>query len=253
MNLYIIATPIGNLEDITYRAVRILNEVDIIFCENKNHSIILLNYYNISKPLYSLRSYNEERLSSLIINFLEQDKTIAYISDAGTPGISDPGNILISKVRKKNFKIIPIPGASALTTLLSLNSFPGKKITFIGFLSKKKNKRKIKLKESLQNCDILIVYEAPSRILELLEDLDLLFNDSVSILLARELTKKYEDVKEGSPKELIEYLKAVFNIEDYIQKDLHKKQLLKMNKKNKKINKIKGEYSLLISMNKNIN
>jgi len=138
--LYVVATPIGNLEDITYRAIRILSEVDTILCEDTRQTAKLLNHYEIKKKLFSYHAYNEKRVVDKIIERLKGDDDLALVSDGGTPCISDPGYLLISKARQEEIEVVPIPGASAFVSLLSVSGFPTHAFQFLGFLPKKKAK-----------------------------------------------------------------------------------------------------------------
>ena len=201
-SLYIIATPIGNLEDITYRAVRILSEVDLILCEDTRQTVKLLNHLEIKKPLKSYHSYNEKRIVDNIITQIKSGKTIALVSDSGTPCISDPGFVLTSQAINNDINVIPIPGPSAFLALLSISGFPTARFQFIGFLPIKKNKR-LKLLNNLQNFKgIIILYESPYRIHKLLDNLLEIFPKN-QILIGRELTKKFEECYRGTAEELV--------------------------------------------------
>ncbi len=217
-NLYVVATPIGNLEDITYRAVKTLSEVDVILCEDKRNTIKLLNHYNIKKPLFSYHSYNEKRVVVKIINMLKNNKELALVSDRGTPCISDPGSLLISHAVSEGIKVIPIPGPSALLTLLSIGGTPSNSFQFIGFLSTKKNKRLKKLSSLLTYEGVIILYESPHRMLKLIEEIAKIYPKN-NIVIARELTKQFEEIYRGTAIELYEQKNTI---------------------------KIKGEYTILI-------
>ena len=194
--LYIVATPIGNLEDITLRAIRVLKEVDLIAAEDTRHSRILLNAYEIKTPLISLHEHNEKERSVLLVSRLEDGMRIAYISDAGTPCISDPGYHLVNLALRKNIRVIPVPGPSALISALSVCGFPADQFLFCGFLPPKENKRR-RLLESLRNEEKTIVfYESPSRITDTLKDVGEILGDR-EIVVARELTKVFEEIKRG--------------------------------------------------------
>ncbi|MBN2627294.1 MAG: 16S rRNA (cytidine(1402)-2'-O)-methyltransferase [Spirochaetales bacterium] len=199
--LYMVATPIGNMEDITYRAVRILGEVDVIACEDTRQTIKLLNHYGIKKPLLSCRAANEKQSAPGLVKMMLEGKTMAYVSDAGTPGLSDPGKILVREARDRGIPVIPVPGASAFASLVSICGFPGKAVTFEGFLSPKKGKRKKRLSELLQREDAFVLYESPFRIVKLLEDLAEL-SPEANVLLGREITKKFEEICEDSAADL---------------------------------------------------
>ena len=199
--LYMVATPIGNMEDMTYRAVRILGEVDLIACEDTRQTIKLLNHYGIKKPLLSCRAANERQSAPGLAKKMEEGCDMAYVSDAGTPGLSDPGKILVREARDRGIEVIPVPGASAFSALVSICGFPGKAVTFEGFLSPKKGKRKKRLGELLERGDAFVLYESPFRIIKLLEDLSDLSPDA-NVLLGREITKKFEEICEDSAQNL---------------------------------------------------
>jgi 16S rRNA (cytidine1402-2'-O)-methyltransferase len=220
-NLYIVATPIGNLEDISLRALRILKEVDLILCEDTRITQKLLNHYQIQKPLLSYHQHSKLQKINYIISLLKEGKNLALVSDSGTPGISDPGNKLISILvnefmsNKKlkdssthqlinSLTIIPIPGPSALTCAASVSGFPMDRFLFLGFLPKKK-KRKEVLKEILESKYPVIFYESPYRIIKTLKELGSM-NKEVGIVVAKELTKKFETIYRGKVDKVIEEL-----------------------------------------------
>lgn len=202
-NLYIVATPIGNLEDITLRALRILGEVTAIACEDTRQTIKLLNKYNIRKKLFSYYHPREKQKTPRIINLLKDGKDVALVSDAGMPGLSDPGYPLIKEAIKEGINIIPIPGASALTTALAASGLPTHRFLFFGFAPTKKEATK-KLLHSLQDEKGTLVFYLPPRktvsFLKLIREM--LGNRQVAI--AREMTKIYEEFLRGSTDELIE-------------------------------------------------
>ncbi len=200
--LYVIATPIGNLEDITLRALRILKEVDIIACEDTRRTGKLLKHYNLRKQVLSFHSHNQKRTAVALLDLLREGKPIALVTDGGTPGISDPGSYLVRLVRDGGYRIVPIPGPSALSSLLSVAGAPTGGMTFAGFLSPKPGRRKKRLKELLSRKDALVLFESPHRILRLLEDLKELAPER-RILLGREMTKLHEEFLEGIPEELL--------------------------------------------------
>ena len=199
--LYIVATPIGNLSDITLRALDTLKSVDIIACEDTRHSIKLLNAHGVSKKLISCRSQNEKSVAKKIISFLEDGKNVAYLSDAGTPGISDPGVVLVSIVRDAGFKVTPIPGPSAMSALISVSGFTGGVVLFEGFLSPKSEKKKKRLEELLERGENFIIYESPFRVIKLLECLKNLA-PSRKVLVGREMTKIFEEFVSGTANEV---------------------------------------------------
>ena len=207
--LYIVATPIGNLEDITLRAIKTLKEVDVIACEDTRHTQTMLTHLEITgKRLIACHAHNEAASSQGIINLLAQGQTVAYCSDAGTPGVSDPGSRLVRAVREAGFTVVPIPGASASVTLISASGLAGKTFTFEGFLSPKSGRRKARLKELLEREEAFIIYESPFRIIKTLEELKAL-DDSRHMVLGREMTKAFEQFIYGTASEVIAQLKVV--------------------------------------------
>lgn len=201
--LYIVATPIGNLGDITYRAIETLKSVDYIAAEDTRHTLQLLNHFEIKKPMISCRAQNEAEVSKKIIALLEDDKSVAFVSDAGTPGISDPGAVLVTEVRKAGFNVVPIPGASAFATLVSVAGTGGKTIIFEGFLSPKSGRRKNRVKELLLAGSAFILYESPYRIVKLLTDIADIDSER-RVVVGRELTKLHEEIVDGSAKDVLE-------------------------------------------------
>lgn len=201
--LYLVATPIGNLDDITFRAVKILQEVDFIAAEDTRHSLKLLNHLDISKPLISYHRHNENIKSDLLIDKLLDGKNIALISDAGTPVISDPGEEIVKIAIEKNIKVVPIPGACALINALIASGLDAKEFTFIGFLPLNKKNRKEKLDEIKNSKSTIILYEAPHKLLSTLQDLNN-FLGSRKIVLAKELTKIHESFISGTAAHLLE-------------------------------------------------
>ena len=203
--LYVVATPIGNLKDITYRAIEILKNSDIIACEDTRRSRKLLNAYDISKPLISCYARKEDFAAQQICALLEDGKTVAYISDAGTPGLSDPGTVLVQKVKENGFPVNVVPGPSAFAALCSVSGFPGKSVTFEGFLSPKAGRRRKRLGELVERKEAFVIFESPARIIKLLNDLaDICPNRK--ILLGREMTKIYEEYIEATAKQMLEIL-----------------------------------------------
>lgn len=201
--LYICPTPIGNLEDITLRTLRVLREVDLIAAEDTRHSVNLLNHYDIKVPLTSYHEHNIRQKGGELVRKLQEGLNIGLISDAGMPGISDPGSDIIGLAIKEGLEVIVLPGASASITALVVSGLPTESFVFEGFLSSKKQDRKKKLKEIEGECRTIILYESPHRILACLEDiLEILGNRKIAV--ARELTKLYEEVFRGSVKEAIE-------------------------------------------------
>jgi len=202
--LYIVATPIGNLGDITFRAIEILKTVDVIAAEDTRHSRKLLTHYNIITPLFSLHNYNEQHKIKTVLDFLDQGKSVALISDAGTPLISDPGYRLTLEAIEKKFNVVPIPGASALITSLSVASLPTDRFCFEGFLPAKSNLRKKYLSTLATEPRTLIFYEAPHRIITTLKDMINIFGEKRKATIARELTKKFEQISHASLGDLLD-------------------------------------------------
>ena len=201
--LFIVATPIGNLGDITYRAIETLKSVDYVAAEDTRHTLQLLNHFEIKKPMISCRAQNEAEVSKKIIALMEEGKSIAFASDAGTPGISDTGAVLVSEVRIAGFYVVPIPGASAFATLVSVAGTGGKTIIFEGFLSPKPGRRKNRVKELLLTGSAFVLYESPFRIVKLLNDIADI-DSSRRVVVGRELTKLHEEIVDGTAKEVYE-------------------------------------------------
>ena len=200
--LYIIATPIGNLEDITYRAVRILGEVDLIAAEDTRHSLKLLNHFNISKPLTSYFDHNQQLKGERILNTLLQGKSVALISDAGTPCVSDPGYHLVRDAVAAGIKVIPIPGPCAAITALSASGLPSDIFTFAGFAPSRQGKRRSFLAEMAVLPGTLVLYEAPHRLEDSLRDILEVLGER-QIVVARELTKIFEEFIRGTVSEVM--------------------------------------------------
>ena len=259
--LFIVATPIGNLEDITIRAIKILGDVDIIAAEDTRHTLKLLNYLKISKPLISYHRHNEEKKTETLIKELKKGKDIALVSDAGTPGISDPGEEIVKKCIKEGINIVPIPGACAMINALICSGIDTKEFEFLGFLPLNKKLRKNKLEEIKKANKTVILYEAPHKLKNTLEDLKEILNNR-KIVLARELTKIHEEfIRESidsliskamdikgefvliieANKDIEENDFAKLSIEEqynfYKEQGLEKKEIIKMIAKNKNVNK----------------
>lgn len=221
--LYIVATPIGNLEDITLRAINVLKEVDFIIAEDTRHSLKLLNHLGISKPLISYHRHNEENKTEDILNKIEEGKNIALISDAGTPVISDPGEFIVKEAIEREIEVIPIPGACAIITALMAAGVNTRNFTFYGFLSLNKKIRTKELEQIKDNNNTVILYEAPHKIKNTMQDLENYVDDR-KIVIARELTKIHEEFIRGT----------IDEIKDKLQNP-------------------KGEYVIIIDKNENIN
>lgn len=201
--LYLVATPIGNLEDITFRAIRILKEVDLIAAEDTRQTLKLLNHYEINKPLISYHRHNEEVKQEVLIQKLKEGQNIALVSDAGTPVISDPGEVIVKEALKEDIKVIPIPGACALINALIASGLDTKEFSFYGFLSLNKKLRKEKLQEIKKENKTIILYEAPHKLTSTLKDLSEILEDR-KIVVARELTKIHEEFLRGTASEILE-------------------------------------------------
>lgn len=199
--LYVIGTPIGNLSDMTYRAVETLKNVDYVAAEDTRHTLQLLNHFEIKKPLISCRAQNEKFAAEKIVKLLDEGSSVAYASDAGTPGISDPGAVLVDCVREGGHDVVPIPGASAFATLISVAGSGGKTLIFEGFLSPKPGKRRSRLRELMATGDAIIIYESPFRITKLLSDISDI-DSTRRVVVGRELTKLHEEIISGSAEEL---------------------------------------------------
>lgn len=204
---YVVGTPIGNLEDITYRAVRILREVDLVLCEDTRVTKNLLNKYEIKTSTFSYPSDNQATDSKFvkILELIEEGKTLALVSDAGTPTISDPGSVLVAKIKEKfsDIEVIAIPGPSAATSALSISGLPASDFTFLGFLPHKKGRETL-FKEIAITERTVVFYESPHRILKTLESLKK-FTPDRKVVIARELTKIFEQIITGTPAEVEKY------------------------------------------------
>lgn len=211
-NLYIVATPIGNLEDITLRALRVLKEVDIIACEDTRHTALMLSHYEIKKRLIATHAHNEKESSKGILTLLDEGNDIAYCSDAGTPGISDPGAVLADYIRNNSdHNVIPIPGPSAFVTLISVSGAIGRTYTFEGFLSPKSGRRKKRLEELISRREPFIIYESPFRVLKSLKEVKEI-DPGISAVMGREMTKQFEEIKKGSIDDIISILEGKSSI-----------------------------------------
>mgnify|MGYP001580725215 CR=1 FL=1 len=204
--LYLVATPIGNLEDITLRAIEILKKVDIVACEDTRKTNRLLTHFSINKKLISLHQYSEKNKTDFLINELSNGKSIAFTSDAGTPGISDPGAFLVAQALKSGIKVSPIPGPSSLTTAFSVSGIQTTQFKFYGFLPNTSGKCK-KVLEQIYNQDLpTIIFESPHRILKTLFLVQNIFGPTYELFIARELTKIYETIYKDKVTSIIERL-----------------------------------------------
>ena len=202
--LYIVSTPIGNLRDITLRALETLKSVDLIAAEDTRHTKILLNHYEIQTPLTSYFEHNESKKADYLVGLLKEGKNIALVTDAGTPGISDPGYPLIQAAKENNIPVTVIPGPTALIAALTLSGLPAHEFIFLGFLPVKSGGRRKKLEEIKRETRTIIFYESPHRLLKTLKDIEEVL-ENPAIVVARELTKKFEEVKVGPVREILEY------------------------------------------------
>jgi len=212
------------LGDITYRALETFRSVDVIAAEDTRHTLQLLSHFEIRKPLVSCRSQNEESASEKIIKMLDDGQNVAYASDAGTPGVSDPGAILAGKAREAGHNVVPIPGASAFATLVSVAGAGGKTLIFEGFLSPKPGRRRSRLRELMEMDAAIVVYESPFRIVKLLTDIADI-DSTRKVVVGRELTKLHEEINEGTASSIRD---------DYAQRS-----------------KIQGEFAVFICNNNN--
>ena len=194
--LYIVSTPIGNLEDITLRALRVLKEVDLVAAEDTRYSVRLLSHYGISRPLISYWGEREKVRAEAVLKRLHEGQSVALTSDAGTPGISDPGSVLIEKAAREGINIVSVPGPSALVAALSISGLPIREFTFIGFLPSRKSQRQKMLKELNLEKRTLVFYEAPHRISGTLKDMVEIFGER-NAALVKEITKIHEEVLRG--------------------------------------------------------
>ncbi len=204
-SLYIVSTPIGNLGDITLRAVETFKKVDLIACEDTRHSLGLLNHLEIKKPLISFHQFSGISKVEKLLELLNEGKSIALISDAGTPGVSDPGEQIIKAAINENINVIPVPGVSAAITALSVSGIDTSEFIFIGFLPHKKG-RQTKLKELALEKRTIILYESPFRVKKMLNELLEFFGDR-KVCVSRELTKKFEETLRGKISEVLPQIK----------------------------------------------
>lgn len=201
--LYIVATPIGNMEDITFRAVNTLKSVDFVLCEDTRVTQKILNHYEIDTKTISYHQHSSENKVNQIEELLNEGKNLALVTDAGTPGISDPGNLLISQLleNNKNLEIITIPGASAIISILSVSGFPTDKFVFLGFIPQK-NKRKKFIEEIKTSEKTSVFYESCHRIKKCLKEMSEILEENREVVIGRELTKKFETIYRGTVKDI---------------------------------------------------
>ena len=203
--LYLVATPIGNLEDMTVRALRILKEVDVIAAEDTRNTKKLCNYFEIDTPLVSYHEHNLEAGGEKLLTYLRDGKSVALVSDAGLPCISDPGADIVAKALMEDFAVVPVPGANAALTALIASGLVPQLFYFFGFLNRNKKERRLQLEKLAKREETILFYEAPHRLKEALKDLHLILGNR-RIVLARELTKKFEEFLRGTIEEAIEWV-----------------------------------------------
>ena len=201
--LFLVGTPIGNLEDMTFRAVRILQEADMIAAEDTRNTIRLCNHFDIRTPLMSYHEHNLEKGGEKILSLLAEGKTVALVSDAGMPCISDPGNDIAMKAIEEGFDVVPVPGANAAISAVVASGLQTQPFSFIGFLSRQKKERNEQLRKLKQKEETLLLYEAPHRLKETVKALTEAFGSSRRVVLARELTKRYEEFLRGTLEEAV--------------------------------------------------
>jgi 16S rRNA (cytidine1402-2'-O)-methyltransferase len=213
--LYVVSTPIGNLEDITLRALRILREVDVVAAEDTRHSLKLLTHYGISKPLISYWGEKEKVKAEETIRRLAAGQSVALISDAGTPGIADPGGVLIRRAIEEGIEVVPVPGPSAMLAALSLSGFPTTGFLFLGFLPPRHAQREKMLRELSLEKRTIVFYEAPHRIRETLSDMAEIFAER-KMVLVREITKLHEQVLRGTISDVLARVEEMKNVGEYV-------------------------------------
>jgi 16S rRNA (cytidine1402-2'-O)-methyltransferase len=203
--LYLVSTPIGNMEDITYRAVHILSSVQVIAAEDTRKTKLLLDHYNIHTPMVSYYSYNEEMRAPQLVERMQRGDAVAVVTDAGTPGISDPAFHVVQHALAAGIRIIPIPGASAVLSALVAGGLPTDRFVFEGFLPLKKG-RKTKFEAMKSELRTMVIYESPFRVVRTLEDIQIYLGNR-QVVVARELTKKFEEILRGTVEEILEQIK----------------------------------------------
>ncbi len=215
-HLYIVATPLGNLEDLSFRAVRILKEVDVVAAEDTRRCAKLLNHVGVTKPMISYWGAKEKVKSAEVIKALEDGKTIALVSDAGTPGISDPGRVVVAEAVRRGFPVVPVAGPSALTAALSISGMVADRFVFAGFLPPKRGPRRRTLEQLRSEPHTLVFFEAPHRIFESLADMKDVLGADRGICLARELTKCHEETLRGTIGEVLDLLEQSVVAGEYV-------------------------------------
>lgn len=206
--LYLVPTPIGNLGDFTFHAVEVLNQVEVIFSEDTRVTINLLNHYDIKKKLIAFHKFNEEQKVGVVLSYLEDGKSVAIVSDRGTPVLSDPGEICTKKVIEKGYNVVSLPGATAAIPAITASGLDSSKFIFYGFLNSKSSKRKKELEFLKNNKMTIIFYEAPHRIMEMLADLKEVFGNR-NISISREISKKFEEIYRATISEVMNMLTEI--------------------------------------------
>ena len=206
--LYLVPTPIGNLGDFTFRAVEVLNQVEVIFSEDTRVTVNLLNHYDIKKKLIAFHKFNEEQKVGVVLSYLEDGKSVAIVSDRGTPVLSDPGEICTKKVIEKGYNVVSLPGATAAIPAITASGLDSSKFIFYGFLNSKSSKRKKELEFLKNNKMTIIFYEAPHRIMEMLADLKEVFGNR-NISISREISKKFEEIYRATISEVMNMLTEI--------------------------------------------
>lgn len=206
--LYVVATPLGNLEDITLRALRILGEVDMIVAEDTRHTRKLLTHHGMSRPMLSYHEHNKRKQAPHVLALLREGRQIALVTDAGTPGISDPGYYLLQILIEHGIPIVPIPGPSAVIAALSVAGLPTDRFVFEGFLPPKGGKRRRRLEALRHEPRSIVIYESPYRLLRLLDEIATQFGADRRVVVTRELTKRFEEVRRGTVSELCSMLQG---------------------------------------------
>ncbi|MDR0831671.1 MAG: 16S rRNA (cytidine(1402)-2'-O)-methyltransferase [Bacillales bacterium] len=224
-SLYLVPTPIGNLSELSARALFVLKNVDYIFCEDTRNTLKLLNHFDFTKHLISLHEHNEQTASNKVIDFLKEGKSIAYVSDAGTPLISDPGSILVNKVREANYKVIPLSGPSALINALVGSGFDITHFYFQGFLSLKSSLRKKELLDLSHRLETIVIYESPHKFMETIKEFIEVFKER-KICVCRELTKIYEEFFIGNAPEILQHYQEGIKGEIVLVIENQKKELI---------------------------
>jgi 16S rRNA (cytidine1402-2'-O)-methyltransferase len=204
--LYVVATPLGNLGDMSPRAIEVLQKVDLIAAEDTRHSGRLLQHFGVGTRMFSLHEHNEQQRSEHLIQILNEGRSLALISDAGTPLISDPGYRIVQRAREGGFAVVPIPGPSAVITALSVSGLPTDRFIFEGFLPAKQGARKRQLEALVDEARTLVFYESCHRIVDCLKDMYEVFGSGREVVVARELTKTFEQIQGGSMAELVEWV-----------------------------------------------